>query len=450
MVMKHTDKCRKKNIAIVFLYAALIFITSCQKTDISFGSQFVDNNYTQLIKIDTITTQLSTRFYDSIQTSGTGLGVAGIYTDPVFGTVKASSYFKLIPPTYNSDSDYSRGSYDSLIIIIRPKKNFYGDTTKPVHLDAYRLAAVLQPSLNNTVLYNKDTIAKYPTPLGSADFIYYPTRTDSIKIRLSDDLGKELFKYMQTKDGNIQNLANFQNYFKGLCISPGNNPACMFSYSDSIVMRLYYNNPGVIRAETYKDFTFNDATTQFNHIEINRAGTHLSGVTPDIRSLVSSKLTGNASYLQSATGTSVKVSFPYIRSILQIPNIAKVTQATLVLRPVQGTYGYDYKLPDSLRLSQTDMYNNALGDISISVSGTSYTLYGTLNVDYLYGKNTQYTFDITSYILSQAAISENNLNGLIVSPPQPAFSTRFNRVVFGDGNNSLGNAQLLLYYITVQ
>jgi hypothetical protein len=169
---------------------------------------------------------------------------------------------------------------------------------------------------------------------------------------------------------------------------------------------------------------------------------------PNVYSLLSSEATGNAGYLQSITGTAVKVSFPYIRNILQLPNFIKIAKAQLVLRPVPGTYSYAYPLPDSLRLSQTDVYNNSLGDIDGSSNPSA--LIGNLSVDYLYGQNTQYTFDITNYINAQLAISQNNANGLVISPPQPLFVTRFNRVVLGNANVLNGNSQLIVYYITVQ
>ncbi len=452
MGIKQFEHCRGKIKIGFFLFLLTLVLNSCQKTDINFGSQFVDNNYTQIIKIDTINTTLETRFYDSIQTNGTAKGLCGIYNDPLFGIVKASSYFKINPPQYHNDSDYSRTSYDSLVLIIRPDKHFHGDTTKPIHLDVFRLAATLQAPYNASYYYNFDTIQKYPSPLGSTDFTFYPHNhnSDSIVVRLSDGLGIQLHNLIKAKDASIQSSDNFLNFFKGICISSGNNPSAVFSFSDSVIMRLYYQQPGVITTRAYKDFVFNDANNQFNNISINRSGTPLGTVTPNLRSLVSSAATGNAAYLQAVSGTGVKVSFPYIRSVLQIPNIVKLAKAVLVLKPAQGTYGLNFPLPDSLRLSQTDVYNNNFGDISYSTGSTTTALIGSLITDYLYGQNTQYTFDITSYINTQLVISENNANGLVVSPPQPLFSTRFNRVVFDNSTNPLLNSQLLVYYITVQ
>jgi hypothetical protein len=453
MAIKQTNNCIKKILLPGFLYAALLFMNGCQKTNINFGSQFADNNYTQLIKVDTTTLQFSTRFYDSIQTNGTGTVMAGIYSDPLFGTVRASSYLKLIPPHYYNDTDYSRTTFDSLVLIIKPNGHYYGDTTKPVHLNVYRLAATVQPRYNNGYYYNFDSITKYPAPLGSTDFLYYPhnQNSDSAVIRLSDDMGLQLLSRLKSKDASIQSNDNFQAYFFGLCISSGSNPASVINFSDSVVMRLYYQNPGVITYEAYKDFTFNDASNQFNNISIDRTGTALATVTPDVHSVVSSTLTNNASYLQAVTGTAAKISFPTLRSILQIPYFIKIAKAILVLKPVQGSFSHLLPMPDSLRLSETDLYNNVLGDIMVSNgSGTSSTLIGNLTVDYLYGYNTAYTFDITGYINTIIATGVNNGASLLVSPPQPNFSTRFDRVVFDNSSNVNYQSQLLVYYITVQ
>ncbi len=459
MGIQQTVNCGRNSVTVFFISSALVllfFVTGCQKTDINFGSQFLDNNYTQLVRIDTVAAQMSTRYYDSIQTSGTGKGIAGIYNDPIFGMVTASTYLKLTPPAYSIDTDYTRSTFDSLVIIIKPDGHYYGDTLTPVHLDAYRLSAPLQPPPdrfgNSTAYYNFDAIAQYPTSLGGTDFLYYPhnPNSDSIRIKLSQSLGSELFTLMQQKDMTIQNVLNFQNYFYGLCISPGTNPALVLGFNDSIHVRMYYNEPGVITVSTFKDFVFNDATNQFNSISVNRAGTALANAHPDIYNLVSSSLTGNKAYLQSTTGTAAQISFPYLRGLLQIPSYVALTRATLVLKPALGTYDPILTLPDSLRLTQTDTYGDMLGDLAISNGSSSTALIGTLNVDYLYGQNTQYTFDITNYINAQLAVSANNGNGLIISPPTPLFSTRFDRVVFDNTTNPITNTKLLIYYITVQ
>ena len=459
MGIQQTGNCGKKNIACFFISSALIllfFVTGCQKTNITFGSQFLDNNYSQLVRIDTVATQLDTRFYDSIQTSGSGKGLVGFYNDAQFGAVTASTYCKLAPPAYALDTDYTKSTFDSLVIFIKPDGHYYGDTLTPVHLDAYRLSAPLQPPPDrfgySTSYYNFDAIAQYPTSLGGTDFLYYPhnPNSDSIRIKLSQSIGLELFSLMQQKDLSIQNVTNFQNYFFGLCISPGTNPGLVLSFNDSIHVRMYYNEPGVITVSTFKDFVFNDGGNQFNNISINRKGTPLATVTPDVYNLVNSSKTGNKAYLQSTTGTGVKVSFPNLRGLLQIPNYIMLTRATLVLKPVLGTYDPIFTLPDSLRLTETDTYGDLLGDISVSTGSSSTALIGLLNVDYLYGQNTQYTFNITSYINTQLATSANNGNGLIVSPPVPFFSTRFDRAVFDNSNNPIVNTQLLVYYITVQ
>jgi hypothetical protein len=451
MYTKPTGNCAGKITIGFFLYAAVIFLSGCQKTDINFGSQFVDNSYTQIIKIDTVSTLLQTRFYDSIPTGGTGICVAGSYKDPAFGTVTAATYLKIAPPAYNVDSNYNTSTYDSIVLVLRPNGHYYGDTTKPVHLNVYQLVAPFQTTYNNNTYYNVDSIARNPVSVGGTDFIYYPhnQNSDSCRIKLSDALGHQLFSMLQAKDTRIQNTANFQTFFNGLSIGPGNSPSsCIFDFNDSIYVRLYFTSPGTISAFNFKDFRFTDKTNQFNNIAIQRTGALASAAaTPDVHYLVNSSVTGNASYLQSTTGTDVKVSFPSIRNILQLPYFLRVIKAQLILKPVLGTYSYIYPLPDSLRLTQTDIYNNSLGDLTGSTGGAQI---GSLSVDYLYGQNTQYTFDVTGYVNNLLAISADNAYGLVASPPLPLFSTRFDRVVFDNSSNTLVNTQLLVFYITFQ
>ena len=72
---------------------------------------------------------------------------------------------------------------------------------------------------------------------------------------------------------------------------------------------------------------------------------------------------------------------------------------------------------------------------------------GNLVIDDLYGVGTQYTYDVTAYLLAQLAIEQNNQNGLLLLPPNPA--SIFNRVVVGNSINT-SQTQLNVYYASVQ
>ena len=86
-------------------------------------------------------------------------------------------------------------------------------------------------------------------------------------------------------------------------------------------------------------------------------------------------------------------------------------KADLVIKPVSGTYSPTYALPPAINLA----LSNEANDIGTQLPYGS----GNLNIDYLYGTNTNYSYDITAYIqnaLNQGA-TNNAKNGLILINP---------------------------------
>ena len=212
-------------------------------------------------------------------------------------------------------------------------------------------------------------------------------------------------------------------------------------------MRLHYKETsGTIAESKTAVFSLYDDAAQFNHITINRTGTALSAIGTKNKAIASSA-TNNAGYLQPATGTLVKIRFPNIRNILTTPNYLKIERAVLLVKPVIGSYLGYYQLPDSLRLTSTNTNNDYGTDLTYSDGSVQY---GSLNLDDLYGENTAYTYDVTDYLTSQAAVSDINENGLLLRPAADALTTRFKRAIIGDGSNTKTRISLQIYYLTVQ
>ena len=117
------------------------------------------------------------------------------------------------------------------------------------------------------------------------------------------------------------------------------------------------------------------------------------------------------------------------------------------MKPLSNSFSGFYPLPPQIRLSQTSQLNESGADITDpSVSSVEY---GDLTIDNLYGENTEYVYDVTSYITAQMAIEENNENGLLLSPPAYTNVTNFNRLIVGDKVKTSAGIQLKLFYISV-
>jgi Domain of unknown function (DUF4270) len=435
----------------IFVIAIVIFTlgAACKKVDVNVGTVFLDNSNTQIYLIDTFKAQLSTVYIDSFVTSGLGTGLTGAYVDPVFGRVESHTYMDIFPPSYADI--YENTSYDSIQLILRLNKSYYGDTTKPITINVERLAQNIVPPNEGSTLYNVDDFST-STLLGSKTIVISPNKMDSIAIRLSDVFGQQLMAKLQDRgDQDMQNESSFIQYFKGIKISTSTNNSLIFGYTDSCTMRLNYKKNDLYTTNMQADFGLGTKSHQFNNISVNRTGTLLQNLNSVNYEIYSDK-TNNMALLQSITGSMVKIRFPSLKNIYQIPNFAKIVKANLIVRPVRGSYNA-YAIPSQLRLSQTTQSNQLGVDIgNLNSSGVRISQLGNLVIDDIYGDNTYYSYDITEYLKGILTSVYFDNNGLLLVPPSPAIANQVNRILIGDANNSnsLSRIQLQVYYVTVQ
>lgn len=429
------------------LFFTAFFISSCEKQDITFGSGFIDNTITNLVLVDTVTVDVSTVYVDSFVTSSTHAILAGRYKDEKFGTITSQSFVQLGLPS-NTTYDIPNGSiFDSLEVILKLNKSFYGDTLAPYKLAVHQLSQQITYSAAQYSFYNNNTWPFSTTILGSSEAIIAPTTTDTFAIKLSPALGQDLFDKMQNKTVEVQTVDQFVNYFKGLAFVGGTNNNCIIGFKDSVTMRMHYRKPGVFTESAFIDFRINQNNYQFNNITVDRSGTAIAALGPSNRQLPSSA-TGNAGYSQYISGAVARLSFPYLKDLYQLPNFLKIVKAELDIKPVQNSFLNYYRLPSALRLSATDQTNLLGTDLSSYVGSSAVVQYGNLYIDNLYGTSTAYTYDITSYLQAQLANTEAYKNGLLVLPPNA--TVIFNRLLIANAANGTNKTQVKIYYAAVK
>ena len=254
---------------------------------------------------------------------------------------------------------------------------------------------------------------------------------------------------MFATDDAVATDAQFIDYFKGLAIVAGSSNNLMLGFKDSMTMRLHYRNPGVINTDAHVDFSINTNTNQFNNIEADRTGTPIAALGVGNRQLFSGQ-TNHAGFSQYISGAVAKIRLPYLRNILQLNDFVKIIRADLIITPVKNSFSGVYSLPPYLRLSSTDQYNKAGTDLTAYSSSTgAYDVqYGSLYIDQLYGTETAYSYDVTTYLQAEIAKTDNNKNGILVLPPSP--TQTFNRIMIGDKNSAESKTQVKIYYATVK
>lgn len=433
---------------------AFFLTTSCKKQDIDYGSQFVDD-HTKVVVIDTITPVVSTIFVDSFSTAATGVSLIGNHTDPVFGKVSARSYSEVTPP--QGIVPAAGTVFDSLVLVLRLNKTWYGDSTKPVTLHAYELNEKIQPVLYNDqttvgTLYNTTSFTLKQPELGHATVRVMPRKTDSVVIRLPDLMGQSLFTRMKNSDPILQNNDLFiEQVLKGLCITGDATDGMILGYKDSVEMRLYYKTNEAVKRQIYASFQLNNTAHQFNHIDIDRTGTALGNAGfSRTKKQIPSSATGNVAFMQYITGSMVKIRFPSLKdAVFAAPGYSTLLRAQLEVKPVIGSFDYPYNtLPVDVRLATTDIYNLVGPDLTNSSTNAPQT--GSLFVDYIIPANTSYTYDVSAYLAGQLSVNAVNENGLLLVPPAPGYITTFDRLVVGDNKNLKGQMKVKIYYMAIR
>jgi hypothetical protein len=71
----------------------------------------------------------------------------------------------------------------------------------------------------------------------------------------------------------------------------------------------------------------------------------------------------------------------------------------------------------------------------------------TLFVDNIFGENTGYTFDITSFLQQQIRLNAVQQDGLLIYAPS---ASAFNRIITGDRDAGKSRIQVKIYYVVVK
>jgi len=411
-------------------------ISSCYKKDIQVGSELA-NSHTRLITVDTVTAVLSTYVLDSFPTSGNSFILVGNYKDPYLGNTTASTFFQPGLPTLSGDAQtvlpLKNSQFDSLELYMHPSGYYYGDSTKPLSLSVYQLTD--QPDYTNVgtnKLYNTSNIGVFPTPLATFSQKIRPSLKDSVKIRLPDTLGKAFFSKIQNKANEFLTEAAFLDYFRGLCVRPSNNDTGAvwgFNIADSSVrMRMHFHLNLPTHSDQVIDFILTRTGYQFNRIITDRSNTPIAHVPGQNEYFASNKYP--YAFTQAGTGVMLKIKWPALRDLLKINEVVRLMSANLILRPVRGTYDDAiYQLPTKLFMTQTDA-SNLIGASLIDSTGATIQ-YRNPVIDRLYGIDTYYNFNVTSYINALINTPGSGEGGIFIMNANPGGANQITRGVFG-------------------
>ncbi len=431
----------------------LLSLFSCG-TDTDTGEFTVGSDYLALsnkvILIDTVTVNMSTINFDSLATSNRGRILIGNYDDPVFGKVKSDSYFQLSADTYalnsvGSDTESTNYVFDSISMILKYDRYYYGDTTKVQTFNIHRLTQKVKPNTNDSNFYNNSTLTYSSESLGTISYKPRPKEKDSINIKMSKEFGEALFQKIKKRE--VTDFDSFTEYLKGLVLVPENSNSSNvigFSVSTSKV-RLYYSKyqSDNEAASLIVDFSILDATKQFNSISLDKTGTIIQNL-PASTGRLSSLQTNNQGFIQSGTGVACRIDFPNIKQFKNISTNGAIVDAELILKPVNNSYSEKYPLADSLTVYVGDNLNRISGTL-VNSAGTS--VYGKLSQKSdEFNENVGYSISVGSFLQKEMLKQSDSRSALILTLPGIAQSV--NRLVLGDQKHLNNKIQLKIYYIS--
>jgi Domain of unknown function (DUF4270) len=229
---------------------------------------------------------------------------------------------------------------------------------------------------------NDASVAYNANPIASKSLVLKRyANVDTVKIRLSDDFGKELFA-LSGKDDATTN-EKIKVILKGFTIkNNGKNSAILGLSATSGVtaLRLYYHKPAEITASVFGFPLAKEA--KFNKV----SSTFASKLQPkqDVG------LQANV-YLQSGVGIATKLTMPHIKNLVKLDKIA-INKAELVIE-ADSIAGFAY--PRQVVLAELDA-NNAFARTTNLV--TYLPAEGATTVQAVPYLSKKYTFNITSYL----------------------------------------------------
>lgn len=416
---------------VVLLVSIFVVAYGCDSSG-NVGADLTNQNV-DLLATDTLTINSATVLMDSVVTQGTGSILAGSYDDNYLGRVTADGYIRPSLGNILFVTKNPKAHYDSLRLHLSVNY-YYGKTDESQSLKIYRVTQYIQPTGNNTVLYNFDSLDHGLAVVGKATFV--PDKTDTLSVPISDEIGQELFTAGQEGKDIATIDQDFQKYLKGFVIvgDKATNTAITGFKSDSvssIYLRIYYTDVvnGIVR-EQFHDFPLIPSLT-FSHIESEKPAS--LGPLKQPKDAVPSTQTGDMAFMQSGTGIMTSLQFPTVKNLFNLSSKITLASAGLYIYPVAFTYGSSTTpLPDSLMLYIGDQQNRIIGRYTDSYGNV---VTSAPKIDEEYNKNTYYYFNITSYIQSELETERNTNRELLISPSYTRYNGSVDRVVFGDALN---------------
>ncbi len=353
-------------VIFIFLFAAIITQTGCKENTL-INSKVLPSN-TKAGVFDTSLSCITHTYFDDTVVTSTNIGGLDIYqavgniTDPFFGSTKGSTYFQIIPTTYNS-SLYDNTAIDSVVLVLPYSGFTFGDTASTL-TQTYQVFGIsdngkLSPDSAYYSYNVKDIDAG--TPLSAPTTVDLKSLADTFSVNgvyytrgLHIRLDQQAFMN-RIADGQAiltsssSPAKDFINQFNGICVkvaepSVANTAIPYFRLNGSNIydqagVVVYYHHTNVSTPDTLVEpYYFATSTcAHFNSIAKTYSGSPVNNL------YQSSQGNDSIIAIQNLPGSAVDV---------QIPGISKLPEGVIVKAELQLTllpyYQNNYAIPEKL------------------------------------------------------------------------------------------------------
>jgi hypothetical protein len=410
-------------------------IWSCEPTSPEIGSDFFTDGVLDFTYIDSATVNLSTIQIDELTTSSSSRMLVGTHHDEQLGQITATPFFQVRP---NGDVNFEdqNFAYDHLSLVLPLDHYFYYDTLLPLTLNVHRVTEDILTE--NGSIYNSNLFQIESNAIGTLTLKPKPSY-DSVEVKLSDDLGREIFQKAINGSDELTNT-NFSRYLRGFAIVPDTSiSACFVGLETNPSLRLhYYDRTTTPISKKYVTFDVQSASGLFfTNITFDRKNTSLENM-PSSREKITAAQTDGMAYIQAGAGLSLRVDLPYLRTLKQIDNFY-IGRAVLEIYPVRKSFSSSTKLPSQLKVFKATKRNVIYEEIEAVAS---------LIEDIDLGRDTYYRFDATEFVRSQMELQSLNENALVFTTDQATYPVSVDRM-YAAAPGYEYKTRLRIYFATV-
>ena len=424
--------------------SAALFTVSCDK-DMSISLDNDNLDHLNVTSDDTLSATVTTLQMPYIPTSGSGVVLVGKINQPITGSLKSTSYFRLNPTGITNEIP-TNAKFDSLNLVMVPSywRIAYGDTTKMQTISAHRLTQSLETkTLENSssgipnpfyitgpAIFGSQKFNYAADALGSVTFRPKKTKKDTLSIRLNDALGAEFFNKIKASDIAFNSASNFQEYFKGLSLVPAESNTAIVGFSDTLQVKVNYSYLGTdgFKKTGSKVLNMTEKAFQYNQFDKDVQGTAFEGLSST--KAIASTSTSGVAYFQGGSGVVTEIKFPALKDFLQQPGVA-INKAELEIELETPHTGLMPAVPNPML-----MIADSRAPISfVSIPFGRDPQYATYLVGDNAGKKGRYLFNLIQYIKSATEPhSEEKSLFLTLSPTAGLGFTPYTSVIATERN----------------